>query len=187
MSPRLTWLWLTIRLWARAAAHYYKTLVKHLAALLMIAGIITFSCFIFEESIQTIMFGTWAADAAKDYKLILEGAERMRRINETMDWYNSWFGWVHPPARSSYKAYHEAADFYVRSLTAKLLAVSPETLDGHEIEANFTPTSIEQELHHVIARNGRVTVILKERPAGFPIRIKGVVTVLNGQVTVDTR
>jgi len=59
-----------------------KSFLSNVAVILSILGIITFSLFIFEEAIQMATFGTWPAQYAKDWDLVMEGADTIASINQ---------------------------------------------------------------------------------------------------------
>ena len=77
-----------------------KSFLSNIAFILSILGIVTFSLFILEEAVQVTIFGTWPAQNAKDWDLVLEGCDTM------------------------------ATDYYVQALRKKVLANAPECFEG---------------------------------------------------------
>ena len=111
-------------------------------AVLTIMGVVTFSLFILEEAMQTIMFGTWAAQDAKNWPLVLKGADMNRRINDTMKAMAKWFGWIQPFAWIAYSSYGESMDYYIEALEAKIMKNDPTLFDGRSMNiTNFRPKS----------------------------------------------
>jgi len=120
-----------------------KSWIGIVGSIIAIMGLITFSLFILEEAFQTVMFGTWPAQDAKEWQLVKRGLDTMEKINETMKTMNKWFGWIQPFAWFAYDAYGTAADFYVKGLRAKTFAHCPECFDGEEVEFTFTATEMD--------------------------------------------
>lgn len=129
---------------------------------LTIVGLITFSMFILEESLQTVMFSTWISQDINDWDSILRAAELNEKINRTLKIINWSFGWGQPLAFISYRAYAKATDEYISALKSKVMAHSPESFIGKKVEFEFTPRKIEQtEDGRFILSNGRIAVITK--------------------------
>jgi hypothetical protein len=103
-----------------------KTCLSNVAVFLSILGIVTFSLFIFEEAIQMATFGTLPAQYTKDWELVMEGADTIESINNSMKMVNHSVGWLQPLAFFSYRAYGKATDYYVESLRKKVFVNSPE-------------------------------------------------------------
>jgi len=108
-------------------------------AILTIMGIVTFSLFILEESLQTVMFGTWAAQDAGNWSLVLKGIDTNRKINETLKFMTKWFGWIQPFAWIAYASYGKSMDYYLDSLENKIMTKDPMLMDGRAIRIDFRP------------------------------------------------
>ena len=61
-----------------------RTVLTSLAVYISVTGLVTFSLFICEESIQTAMFGTWPAQDAGDWYTVKFGVERMKEANHLL-------------------------------------------------------------------------------------------------------
>jgi hypothetical protein len=119
-----------------------NTIFKWLLAYLSIAGLVTFSLFILEESFQTIMFGTWPAQDAGAWEVVVEGTDMMEGVVTTMRVVNYSAGWIQPLAFISYRSYANSAEFYIKGLRAKALAMSPESFVNRNVTISFTPRSL---------------------------------------------
>lgn len=145
-----------------------------LAIYLSLAGLITFSLFILEESIQTAMFGTWPAQDAKDWELVQFGSERMREANTCLKTINYCFGWIQPLAFVSYRSFGKSVDLYIASLEARIFANAPELFHARTFSFAFTPQSVAPCPEGWLYTSGRVTVIsAKRHPQGISCRISG--------------
>ena len=130
---------------------------------LSIAGLITFSLFILEESFQTVMFGTWPAQDANRWDIVLEGTDLMEKMLTTMNAVNYSCGWIQPLAFISYRAYAKSEKFYIKSLRAKVLAHEPELMVGREIKIKFKVNSIKKYGDKFLLSNGRLVIISDKR------------------------
>jgi hypothetical protein len=147
--------------------------LSYAAVVLSILGIITFSLFIFEEAFQTTMFGTWPAQDAKNWHLVLEGVDIMKSVNLGLKIVNYTVGWMQPLAFFSYRAYARSADYYVKALEAKVFAFAPETFDGRTVDIIFTPIKIERTSGGVKYINRKITVESQTYIPAKTIRVKG--------------
>lgn len=152
--------------------------VKEVLGLIMVVisvmGIVTFSMFILEESFQTIMFGTWPAQDAKRWDIVLKGTDLMEKALKTLRFVNYTCGWVQPLAFVSYRSYAISEEFYIESLRAKILANDPYVMVGRDIEFRGTPRTwkkLNERLY--IASYGRIRVISPIEPAIRPTTISG--------------
>lgn len=153
-----------------------------------IMGLVTFSLFIFEESFQTIMFGTWPAQDAKDWELVLEGISLMESSNKAMKIVNYTFGYIQPLAFLSYRQYGIAADYYTKSLKAKVFANAPELFIGEEVNFPFRYKSYTALADGSFeARNRKMKVFLSDRPDKPKIRVSGTLMQGKNGFVVDMR
>lgn len=92
--------------------------------LLLIHGTIGFSMFVFEESMQTMMFAAFAYKEAKDWHGLEMHVERMQVVhNASVRWVYT-FGWFAPVMMPAYVRYLQANQAYIdsqRSLVASVL------------------------------------------------------------------
>jgi len=150
-----------------------KRILAVFAIYLSIAGLITFSQFILEEAFQTTMFGTWPAQDAKRWDIVLDGTDLMEKITTTMKIVNYSVGWIQPLAFISYGAYAKSADFYIKALRSKVLAYAPELMEGREVEFEFIVKSIRKNGDKFIVSNGRIVFQSDKRLSGT-VKIKGI-------------
>lgn len=143
------------------------------ALYLSIAGLVTFSLFILEESFQTIMFGTWPAQDAQRWDVVLKGTDLMEKTIYTMKIVNYSCGWIQPLAFVSYRSYAKSGDYYVEGLRTKILAHQPELLIGRKIKVKFHIKQIKKLNEKFILSNGRLKVISDKRKTGI-IDIEGI-------------
>lgn len=163
---------------------HLSTILKILFAYIALCGLVMFPCFILEEAFQTTMFGTWPAQDAKNWGLVLKGCDLMRGINLTLKIVNYSFGWIQPLAFLSYRAYSHSADYYVSGLEHKVLAFAPEEFVGREIEFEFVPSKIIQDEDGIKLVHNRIQIIVDEVPSGDRVKIKGVVEMVGGRVVI---
>jgi len=163
---------------------HLTTILKLLFAYIALCGLVMFPCFILEEAFQTTMFGTWPAQDAKNYNLVLKGCDLMRGINTTLKIVNYGFGWIQPLAFLSYRAYSHSADYYVSGLEHKVLAHAPEEFVGREIEFEFVPSKIIQDEDGIKLVHNRIQIIVDKMPDGDRVVIRGVVEVRNGRIVI---
>jgi hypothetical protein len=178
MIPRLHRIWMRI-------THKGKVVLSVLAVYISVTGLVTFSLFIVEESIQTAMFGTWQAIDAKDWRIVMFGADRIRDANQLLISVNYSFGWIQPLSFFAYRAYGQATDAYLQGLEAKIFANAPELFEGRKITASFTPREVSQTPDGYAHVNHRVCYLSKEKhPVGISRPIKGVLSLDGNRVVI---
>jgi len=143
------------------------------ALYLSIAGLVTFSLFILEESFQTVMFGTWPAQDAQRWDVVLKGTDLMEHTISTMKIVNYSCGWIQPLAFISYRAYAKSGDYYVEGLRTKVLAHQPELLIGRKIKMKFHVKQIKKLGDEFILSNGRFKIMSDKRKTGI-IDVEGI-------------
>ncbi|MBU2346681.1 MAG: hypothetical protein KJ888_21020 [Gammaproteobacteria bacterium] len=133
----------------------FKRILQTMAILLSIQGLITFSLFICEEALQTTTFGTWPAQDAGDWSLVLDGVDLLENINFGMKIINYSVGWIQPLAFFSYRSYSKATDYYIKGLKAKAFARAPQVFNSRKVEFTFEPQRMERygDKIHYINRN----------------------------------
>lgn len=166
----------------------FKSILAIIGLYITIAGLVTFSLFILEESYQTAMFGTWPAQDARRWDLVQLGANIMDNTILSMKIVVYAFGWIQPLAFVSYRSYATSAEYYVASLRAKALAHAPELFVNHRVDLCFTPnevTKIDNGL--MILSFGKIGVITATMIKDRPVRISGVLRAYRDMHVVDTR
>ena len=163
-----------------------KAILSVLAIYISLTGLVTFSLFILEESIQTAMFGTWPAQDAKDWELVHFGCERMRDANTMMKAINYSFGWIQPLAFFAYKSFSESAESYIQSLEARIFANAPEIFHGRTMTFAFTPQTVVETQDGLYAHiNHRIRFLSAERlPTGRTRRLTGTISNEGEQVII---
>jgi hypothetical protein len=151
-----------------------RTVLTSLAVYISVTGLVTFSLFICEESVQTAMFGTWPAQDAGDWYTVKFGVERMKEANQLLKIINYSFGWIQPLAFVSYRAYGRSTDAYIAGCEAKLFAHAPTIFNGEDVTITFTPEDTRADLYI----NRRISVRTSSRLIlGKPSRVQGRVAV----------
>lgn len=162
-----------------------RVILSILAIYISLTGLVTFSLFILEESIQMATFGTWPAQEAKDWYLVREGCERIKDTNQALKFINNSLGWIQPLAFFAYRSYGKSTESYIAGLEAKIFANAPELFEGRKITASFTPQEVSDTPDGYVHVNRRVSFVSKERhPAGISNRIAGMVSVQGNKVVI---
>jgi hypothetical protein len=115
------------------STYFIRRAVYAIAAYISLVGIITFSLFILEESIQMATFGTWPASDAQDWQLVKNGCDVISSANRTMKILNYSLGWIQPFAFLSYRAYGRSTDYYLDAMRAKIFAHDPSVMIGERV------------------------------------------------------
>jgi len=130
-----------------------------LALYLSASGLVTFSLFIIEESIQTAMFGTWQASDAGDWWTVKFAADRISDANRLLRMINIAGGWIQPLSFLAYRSYGRATEAYLAALEAKLLAKAPELFVGRIVTVSFTALEARPVPSGYAHTNHRLTVL----------------------------
>lgn len=165
-----------------------KEKLSILMAVLSVMGIVTFSLFILQESFQTVMFGSWPAQDAGDWRQVRRGVLMMRATARTINIVNYSVGWIQPLAFISYRSYAKSAQYYLESLEKKTFARAPELFIGERVEFAFYPKQIKNIRGAREATNGKIRVILSKTPERGQITVSGVLRIdSEGRLVIDTR
>jgi len=151
-----------------------------------IAGLISFACFMLEESFQTVMFGSWAAKDARRWDIVLDAVDLNRKIIRTLKIVNYSIGWVNPLSFVSYRAYGQAGDYWIKAIESEVLAREPSLMENRKVYFRFKPDRIEKKSGYVLAHAGQITVIMSEVPEGW-VDIIGKIVKQDGRLVVDQR
>ena len=163
-----------------------KRILSYIMIYLSVAGLVTFSLFILEESVQTVMFGTWPARDARQWHIVKKGAELMKKTNTTLKIINYSVGWVQPLAFFSYRAYSKATDFYILGVESEIFAHAPELFIGDNVDFTFMPKRIEAiKDGQFLLTNGKLGLIFNARPELKKQHIKGVLTSYGDYFTIE--
>jgi hypothetical protein len=166
----------------------FKTVLVAIGTYLSIVGLVTFSLFILEESLQTIMFSTWAAKDARRWDLVMEACDKSRAINAAMKSINRYAGWIQPLSWFAYASYGEATESYLAALEAEILAHDPKLFAGRHIDFPMR-VSRKSKLPDgsVKLEGGRITVYVDDFPEAGDFRVSGTAEATPGGVFIDMR
>lgn len=169
----------------KKAGRFWKLFWKGFAAYLAVAGLVTFSLFILEESFQTMMFGTWPAQDVERWDIVHEATGKMEAVRSTLNFVNNAFGWIQPFAFVSYGAYVDAEKIYLKGLEAKVLANKPSVFAGKTVEIEFEAETKEFDTGKVIHRSPGMQVWSDSET--IPRMIKGEIQIIDGSAVIDIR
>lgn len=161
-----------------------ELILKIFFGYIALCGLAMFPCFIFEESIQMATFGTWPAQDARNWCLVLTGCDLIRSINKGLKVINYSVGWIQPLAFFSYRAYSKATDYYVEALEQKTFAHSPRSFVGRKIRFTFVPEQVVKEGGEIKLIHKGIQIIVDRMPNRDKIKISGVVEMRNKIVVI---
>lgn len=138
----------------------FSTIQKTIILYLSIAGFVTFSLFILEESLQTAMFSTWAAKDAQDWALVMKANRFFENTNAAMGNINKYFGWVNPFSYKAYNAYHDATQFVINANDAQIANFEPMLFVGFNdnIFLHIKITQILRQDSGIVLVSGRFMI-----------------------------
>jgi hypothetical protein len=117
----------------------------------------------------------------------MEGVEIMTEINELSKKVNSTAGWINPLSYLSYRSYTKASDYYIKALSARVFANEPTLFIGKKVSFTFTPKTVQHQADGTyLLTNGRIHVILKDRPSSNSVKATGTLQQVDGTLLVDT-
>jgi hypothetical protein len=181
-SPGVRWLVRLRQIWL-AIKKPLTSFPKWFAVYLGIVGLFSFNCFILEEAFQTVMFSTWQAFDAREYRLVKRSLATMEKARTTLVIVNNVGNWLNPFGWVAYNAYADAEQEYIDAVRAKLFANAPELFDGETITFTFRPQESEPADRGMAYRNGQIIVLAMKEPS----IVTGKVMTKNGNVIVDMR
>jgi hypothetical protein len=144
------------------------TILASIGILLSILGLVTFSQFIVEESIQTVMFGTWAAQDAEDWKTVKLGSDLIKKQTALLQKINKYFGWIQPLAWISYGEYAKSAKYYTGALDAKILAHEPSLYLDETVTINIVISKYTEHEGFIQIHSPKIYVLTRS-PVDPPI------------------
>ena len=163
---------------------FFKAIFKWFGLYLGIVGIFSFNCFILEEAFQTVMFGSWGAFQAREYRLIKREIATQESLRTTLNIVNNIGGWINPFGWFAYRGYVNAEREWIDATRAKLFAEAPEVFAGEVVTFNFTPQEEEIGEKYNYYRNGLLTVISVKPVKGT---VTGRITIDGNRIVADTR
>lgn len=166
----------------------FKLALIILATYISLTGIVTFTLFILEESIQTCIFGTWPAKSARQWHIVMAGLDTINGINRTMKIINYSAGWIQPFAFVSYRAYAKATDFYILGVQAEIFAHEPLLFVDREVYFKFVPNRIDSIGDGLfIIGNDKLKLMLDYRPELEPFLIDGILKKETHYLTIEKK
>jgi len=150
--------------------------LKWVALYLALVGVVSFSCFIMEESIQLLSFAQFSASDTRQYSLMKDNLDMMAEITDSLDFTNKFFLWLLPPQRMGYDYYVKATRQYIKTLEGEILANNPSVYIGRHVDIKFRHKSFKPAKNGLyIAQNNKVKAILTSQPNTQEITISGVI------------
>lgn len=157
---------------------FFKTinkLLKFIALYIAVAGLISFSCFIMEESIQLLSFANFSASDTRSYGLMYDNLQDMKKINNSLHFLNKYFLWMLPPQRMGYGHYVTSTDLYIATLKQEILANRPSLFIGQEISFKFYYEKFHKTKNNLFEiKAGKIKIIQKTMPDNNHIQVTGV-------------
>ncbi len=171
-------------IWAKIRGKV-KVFLSILAVYISATGLVTFSLFITEESIQTAMFGTWQAISANDWNAAKHGYDCIRAANRLLKSVNNCLGWIQPLSFLAYRSYGNSTDAYIHGLEARIFANAPELFNGQQVTVSFVPQDVRETHDGFLHTNRRVSFLSKDkRPTGVSCQVTGVISVNSNKVVI---
>jgi|TARA_B100000315_G_C14494113_1_gene549067 hypothetical protein len=97
-----------------------KKLLLVLSLLVAYAGLIGFTCFIFEESLQLQSFAAYIYVNAKDWEGLEEHIELMEKTQSVAEIWIKGMGWANPIMWPAFLSYLESNEAYINTLKRKI-------------------------------------------------------------------
>lgn len=160
-----------------------KKITKWFGFYLGVVGLVSFNCFILEEAFQTVMFGSWGAFQAREYRLIKREIATQEKLRTTLQIVNNIGGWLNPFGWFAYKGYVDAEREWIDATNAKLFAEAPEVFNGEIVTFTFQPQEQEIADGYNIYRNGNLEI---HATGDISPVVTGKVKVENGKIIVTT-
>jgi len=171
-------------MWAKIRSRL-KVFLSILAVYISATGLVTFSLFIAEESVQTSIFASWQAISANDWHAAKHAYDCIKRANSLLKTVNCGLGWIQPLSFLAYRSYGNSTDAYIHGLEARIFANAPELFNGQQVTVSFIPLEIRETPDGYLHVNRRMSFLSKEkRPAGLSCQITGVIAVYGNKVTI---
>jgi len=160
----------------------FQGFLKWLFIYITICGLFSFNLFILEEGFQCIQFGTWAAQDAKRWDIVMEGVKLMEGTIKTLDIINYSVGYIQPLSWFAYRAYSKSSKYYTRCLESLVFAHAPWLLDGRSIEFDFKPKIVKKSNTNpgvFIYENGKIIIRSYQKLNKGKLHVIGIIEVLN--------
>lgn len=161
-----------------------KKLAKYFGLYLGFVGLFSFNSFVLEEAFQTVMFGSWGAFQAREYRLIKREIATQEKLRTTLQVVNNIGGWLNPFGWFAYQGYVNAEREWIDATKTKLFAEAPEVFNGETVTFTFTPQEQEIADGYNIYRAGNLEV---HSARNITSVVTGKVRAENGKIVVDAR
>jgi hypothetical protein len=142
---------------------------------LSIVGIFSFSCFIFEEANQTLMFANFSCSDTHRYDLMKKNIERMAEINDHLALINKVLLCLQPIQWLAYSDFIDATQQYIESIQAEIFASDPGLYLNETVTFNFYWKSAKKTKTGYVLKAGRLSLVSKDKTIN-PIRVTGTIT-----------
>jgi len=130
---------------------------------LSVVGLISGTCFIIEESIQTSIFANFSATDTNRYDLVLKNLNQIERVNYRLRVINWALLVIQPIAWFGYDSFSDSTDLYIDTLEAEILAHEPRLLEGREVDIRFRYTSLVSASKELVwCKGAKLKVLLKK-------------------------
>src|SRR3989344_4820062 len=97
-----------------------KTLLWVFSIFIAYAGLVGFTCFIFEESLQLQSFAAFMYVNSEDWDGLREHVELMEKTQNFAEAWIKGIGWSNPIMWPAFLSYLESNDAYIKSLKRKI-------------------------------------------------------------------
>ncbi len=139
---------------------WWKKCLAGVLTYITVAGLVTFSQFILEESIQMAMYGTWQAKS--NPPILLKGVRLVNKLNRWLDLVTRYGSWIQPLALLSYRGFIQATQYWVEANLSFILANHPSAFaPGDTLTIVFTPDQITSMEDHWVMKNNQILVRTK--------------------------
>ena len=160
-----------------------KLVLKLLYAYLAIIGLFGFSCFIFEEATQQIVFSCFSAKDANRYDLLKKNCELLEDINSHLDTVNTMFMWMQPLQMWAYGDFVKSTDQYIMVTRAMCLARDPDLFINEQINTWFKyKTAQLLPSGKWLLKSGKIVVLTNKKPEKNPVLVSGILVPYNNRL-----
>jgi hypothetical protein len=147
---------------------YTKRLLQAFYIYLSIAGLLSFSLFILEESFQTVMFSTWQAKDTQSIDLLVKAYKYQDKIYKSLKLWAKIAFYINPLAGYVYDIYADSADIYNKALLDYILQINPKKLLN--LNLNIQKCMIINEIQSISEQSNHIILNLPENYQ-FPMKI----------------
>ncbi|MBA4369851.1 MAG: hypothetical protein C0403_19660 [Desulfobacterium sp.] len=153
-----------------------KTIMRWIMVYIAIAGTISFSLFILEEALQTLVFSSWQSISCNKWDTVKEAITLMEETESTMSKINNYAGWINPLSWLSYNAFGKSSRHYNKALKERAIANEPELFTGETITINdsFESYTKENDIFVIKCKNSRIKIHLTNFTESKYVSVTGI-------------